>query len=276
MNRVPNIIFAWLPAAAVVAHFFLPFALPGGFGPRVPMGTLAFFASACEWSPGPLLVLIVTTAMALVVVRPFLLKSGARFSRWVVGFALLGIVAQSTLLHLSPNISPMNGSTVLFMAFLLSLCSPLGRPRPLSADAAPEAHRRASRRATLTSLVVLTLFTIALLGLLDTGLSHDPRARGREQAEMVAMEAAFESYHADFGAYPEMRNAAVSQALSGQNSQHKVYMEFPTTMVNPDHLIVDPWGTPYEFSLVESHPEIRSAGPNRKFETGGDDSSTSE
>ncbi|CAN5566924.1 hypothetical protein BH09VER1_BH09VER1_48400 [soil metagenome] len=136
-----------------------------------------------------------------------------------------------------------------------------------------------SLQAFNTTACLLVAFALASFPVLAAVsiLPHGP-PRARAEAEMMAMEAAAESYQADHGHYPTGDAAAISKALTGDgHSNHKVYIEWPAKSIAPSGALLDPWGTPYR--LKSGHGFfIQSAGPNKRFEDskapGSDDIST--
>lgn len=80
------------------------------------------------------------------------------------------------------------------------------------------------------------------------------------------LEAACRSYAAEYGLYPTGNNSEMLQILRGQNRQQIVFVELPARRdaLNQQGEFLDPWHTPYRFSLIEGQrPVILSAGKNR-------------
>jgi hypothetical protein len=81
---------------------------------------------------------------------------------------------------------------------------------------------------------------------------------------MVALKA----YHMECGNSPTGSQAAVMKALCGSNPRQIIFYELPSSKRRQNALgeFLDPWGTPYEISIVSSNEvRVRSAGPNKKF-----------
>jgi Type II secretion system (T2SS), protein G len=66
-------------------------------------------------------------------------------------------------------------------------------------------------------------------------------------------------YKANYGAYPEEKNALT---ILINDSDCRMLLK----KTNLD----DPWGTPFRFRIIDGHPVVDSAGPDRKFDTPDD------
>jgi hypothetical protein len=110
---------------------------------------------------------------------------------------------------------------------------------------------------------VITSLSVAMLAY-QARSGPEPRIRG----EIKSLEAVLEVYRTDFGSYPPLANAAIVKALSGSNSAKKEYYFFREHQLNGKGELLDPWGSPYQFSMGQYGPTIISAGKNRRW---GDD-----
>lgn len=86
--------------------------------------------------------------------------------------------------------------------------------------------------------------------------------------QMWSIHGAMEQYKAKFGAYPTGDSHAVSLALTGNNPEHIVFIEFRQRQVGADGELLDPWGTPYRIYFSGDKFLVRSAGPNKRFDQG--------
>lgn len=69
-------------------------------------------------------------------------------------------------------------------------------------------------------------------------------------------------YKTQFGAFPSGDSRAIVRALTGDNPKRMPFIGMP-----PDGELLDPWGTPYRIYSGDA-PLIRSAGPDKLFDTG--------
>lgn len=130
--------------------------------------------------------------------------------------------------------------------------------------------------ALLTALISAVLLGFVFLDLLGF---HQDSKRVRDEAEIAAMSAALEAYHADNGRYPSSlatrslrpeagfppgnyiaASKTLYQALSA--SGDKVYFEFSKNMIKQDAsgetYIVDPHGNAYGYSTTKVRNGINS------------------
>jgi general secretion pathway protein G len=121
----------------------------------------------------------------------------------------------------------------------------------------------AARGFSLIELLVVIAIIAILAGLVlqTAGYAQRRGATARAEAEIKALEAALESYKADFGEYPRGTNIAPAQnnaflraALAP--STGKVYFTFPKAMgptgANPNNTdvpILDPFGEGYGYEF---------------------------
>ncbi|MFU8780314.1 MAG: type II secretion system protein GspG [Kiritimatiellia bacterium] len=113
----------------------------------------------------------------------------------------------------------------------------------------------------LLFIVLGSLLTSQLSGPAPETIQQvDPIARAFR--EIQALTTALERFHADTGRFPtaaEGLRALVHDPGTPGWSGHYV------NLIQPD-----PWKTPYRYSLTATGPEVRSAGPDRTFETDAD------
>jgi len=93
-----------------------------------------------------------------------------------------------------------------------------------------------------------------------TAIIDDPIARAWR--EIDALTAALERFHADTGRFPTGDEGLVvlvhNPDIEGWNGHY-------VNVIKPD-----PWRTPYRYTLTDEGPEVRSAGPDRAFNTEAD------
>jgi ABC-type transport system involved in multi-copper enzyme maturation permease subunit len=94
----------------------------------------------------------------------------------------------------------------------------------------------------------------------------------RIETTMKSLQIACESYFTEFGSYPSGSNREIVRTLCGDNPRKIIFLELASRDTNSTGQVVDPWGTPYQFSFEASDPMISSAGPNQIFETNSEKS----
>ncbi|MBS0659828.1 MAG: hypothetical protein JSR82_16435 [Verrucomicrobia bacterium] len=82
----------------------------------------------------------------------------------------------------------------------------------------------------------------------------------------------FDTYRSRFGGYPSgSENRDFVNALAGNNPRGLPILDRDSPRVSPRGELLDPWGTPYFFHLIDrNYLEIRSAGPDRQMYTADD------
>ena len=90
----------------------------------------------------------------------------------------------------------------------------------------------------------------------------DTSDRKRAEAEIATMKVAIQAYQLDNGSFLFHDNAKIVKVLSGDNIKRKIYFDFPSTMLDHDRQVIDPWGTPYSFSVRDGFIYIISFGSN--------------
>jgi len=86
--------------------------------------------------------------------------------------------------------------------------------------------------------------------------------------EMSLVQSALLDYKAAFGAFPSGDGPAVFRALRGENPQKLVFLA--CRAVSADGGALDPWGTPYKLYFSGEDVLVRSAGPNKRFDSSAD------
>ena len=127
---------------------------------------------------------------------------------------------------------------------------------PSSSFAPSLTLRSTSRGFSLVELLVVVAVIAILAGVVlqTAGYVQRRGATARAEAEIKALEAALESYKADFGDYPPGTTSVVlREALSPETG--KVYFEFSKRMaprgtetVTASTPVVDPFGQPYGYT----------------------------
>ncbi len=115
----------------------------------------------------------------------------------------------------------------------------------------------------MKTIALLPINALSIVAVLLTAISCSQIKDGRvrSKSEIAAIEAALESYKADFGGYPRGNSALIAQRLLGRNSKNKLYLEWRSG--GDEGFLLDPWGRSYRFSYSEDeHPIIRSLGEN--------------
>ena len=128
-----------------------------------------------------------------------------------------------------------------------------------------------NRRFPLLLWILLAVVVLAVVGaFLPVGSRPIIDKARRIDIETAQIRSALQEYEATFGAFPVGDSAAVFRALRGQNPEHLVFFQCRAESVSPDGILLDPWGTPYKLYFSSNEIIIRSAGPNREFDSSGD------
>jgi hypothetical protein len=77
---------------------------------------------------------------------------------------------------------------------------------------------------------------------------------------------ALQRYKDKVGSYPVGNNAAIVQALLGNNPKNLIILVGRKKDLNSKGEIVDPWGTPIRIYFAGEGILVRSAGPNKRFD----------
>lgn len=120
------------------------------------------------------------------------------------------------------------------------------------------------------ALLGAIIFVFILLGsLITTQLDtteetierqDDPIARAEREVQVLTT--ALERFREDIGRYPTAEEGL--EALV-QDPGEEGWTRHYVNLIQPD-----PWRTPYRYSITENGPEVRSAGPDRTFDTDED------
>jgi len=93
-----------------------------------------------------------------------------------------------------------------------------------------------------------------------------PDKTHRALLDLKSLTKACRYYNLEYETHLKGNNAELARILMGDNSRKIVFLDSHQTRRNTQGEVVDPWGTPYKFSLVDGQPAvILSAGPNRLF-----------
>jgi len=116
-------------------------------------------------------------------------------------------------------------------------------------------HRvRCSAAFTLIELLVVIAIIAILAGLtLSTlGYVNKKGAESRAKAEVAALSAAIDRYKFAFGSYPSSNNLYSELLGRGEINTNQVFFEATPGIVANERL-VDPWGSPYNYSTTPTH-----------------------
>ena len=123
---------------------------------------------------------------------------------------------------------------------------------------------RAGRRTIWIIPIILALVILALLF-----PTFYPRERGIPivVVEMTAIRAAIGRYSSEYGVIPNGDSHTIFQSLRGQNPRKIIFLEFQSRSISSDGDLLDPWGTPYKLYFSGKDILVRSAGPNKRFDS---------
>jgi len=93
----------------------------------------------------------------------------------------------------------------------------------------------------------------------------------RAMTEATAIATATKAYHIEYGAFPTGSPAQIAATLSGQNSNHIVFIEMQRKSIGSDGQFIDPWGQAYALAFDGgTNVIVRSAGKDKVFGTPDD------
>ena len=140
---------------------------------------------------------------------------------------------------------------------------------PAHIEIAPEQTANSKVRFSFVFCVVLGIMALlGLFALLQSGRIID--VVSQIDVETAALHAAIRQYEAEFGAKPTGDCRAVFRALRGENPRHIVFIQFADRSISSEGDLLDPWGTPYKLYYSGKDVLVRSAGPNKQFDTSRD------
>ncbi len=116
--------------------------------------------------------------------------------------------------------------------------------------------------------ISIACFLAALLALCTTFVlprvlptSHEAKCR-IARGEISSLSTALKLYRLHTGVYPTTGQGLDALVVNpGVPSWHGPYV---------DRLLTDPWGTPYQYSVISNAPAVASAGPDRRAGTPDD------
>ena len=127
--------------------------------------------------------------------------------------------------------------------------------------------RAAARRRTAGFTLIEVLLVVVILGILAAVVV--PKLAGRirpsevsaARASIMGIETALDLYEVDNGGYPASLNNLIQSA--GEPNWNGPYFK-------SGRLPIDPWGTPFGYTVKDNGYEIRSAGPDRQMGSADD------
>ena len=119
-------------------------------------------------------------------------------------------------------------------------------------------------------ILFLLVLTCILVSLAWPCILHRDEGVRRIDAEMNALMSALQQYKVKYGAYPTGDSADISRALTGHNKDKDIFLVWRTKSTAANGELMDPWGTPYMIYFCGMNPLIRSAGPNKRFDSSRD------
>lgn len=90
---------------------------------------------------------------------------------------------------------------------------------------------------------------------------------GKIDVETANILAAIKFYRARFGDFSTTDASTISLSIRGKDHRQTVFLDCPVRMVSPAGELLDPWATAYKFYGSGDEIIIRSAGPNRRFDS---------
>jgi hypothetical protein len=89
------------------------------------------------------------------------------------------------------------------------------------------------------------------------------------EQEMDTLLFVITEYRKQIGVYPPVEPSQLAKAITGSNPQNIRYMNWVGSEIPP--LLMDPWGTPYNVTILGNNINIRCAGPDKSFGTKDDE-----
>ena len=118
--------------------------------------------------------------------------------------------------------------------------------------------------------LALTRLLLVLLVFLVTP-SRAASRKVRILHEMNALAIAASLYRGEYGQFPAGTTPEIARALTGENSRGIVFVDLAPRTRSKDGGYLDQWNTPYLITFPDSQTvNVRSAGPDRVFDTGDD------
>ncbi len=133
-----------------------------------------------------------------------------------------------------------------------------------------------SKEKGFTILEILVV--VALISLLASIMTSTIRmvrrkaVKGEAKNRIARLETALELYKLEQGYYPTGNIAAAVTALTSSAGGKGPFMKFRTGELSGGNFI-DPWGMAYNYTndTTDNYVEIKSKGPNKTDDGGGDD-----
>ena len=117
---------------------------------------------------------------------------------------------------------------------------------------------------------IVNLLYIAIWFFVGCGwdtIEKTQEAQGKGDAQ--AVRAALRNYQTEYGKLPSGTTAEICAALCGANPRKIAFIyRPPANVVATNGGLLDPWGTAYRIEISGTNVQIRSAGPNRRFDDG--------
>lgn len=112
----------------------------------------------------------------------------------------------------------------------------------------------------ITAVAVIFLIS-AIAGCAHLQTSQREARAARDCAAIRTLKAAVEMNYVDLGMYPASLNCLLENP--GDPAWRGPY-------INDAAMLIDAWGTPFRYEIVDGVPQITSAGPDRTFGTPDD------
>lgn len=111
-----------------------------------------------------------------------------------------------------------------------------------------------------------------LMNLIDKGVNIEniERPRQRVDIDVTQLIVAIRQYKERYGTFPSGSSLQIGRALTGENKDRAIFIEWPNNSRTSTGELLDQWGKPYEIKIENNIIAVRSAGPDGLFETEDD------
>ena len=100
---------------------------------------------------------------------------------------------------------------------------------------------------------------------------HAESRKNRIHNDMSSLALAATQYKTEYGAFPSGKSIEIVFALAGNNPRKILFIDWPPRYLDANGRFLDQWGTLYLISFPDAETvEIRSAGPDKSFDTADD------
>ena len=113
------------------------------------------------------------------------------------------------------------------------------------------------------------VFTICFIAM--TTLANAESRKNRLHMEMSQLAMAATQYKTEYGVFPTGKSIEVIRALTGTNLRKIIFIDWAGRSSDANGRFLDQWNSPFLILFPDTETvEIRSAGPDKRFDTSDD------